>query len=283
VLGDKRIEGAKWDFHLQEDPRIGLMRLINFGEASADELKTALTDKDGEYAGYKGLIIDLRGNPGGTLYGAVKICDMFLDSGLIVSTKGRNGSPKEDYEADYGTVVPNDVPLVILVNHYSASASEIVSACLQDHKRAVIIGDRTWGKGSVQNVLEIDGGRTGAVRLTTSTYWRPSGVNIHREPDAKDTDTWGVSPNPGFEVKLTDEEMTKAIQARAEKDTYRPYDDKRQQHKPEPKPEDSKPEGEPKTEGEQKSVTEPFDDPQMRKAIEYLQKKIGKPGEKEAG
>jgi carboxyl-terminal processing protease len=270
VLGDKRTEGAKWDFHLQEDPRIGLLRLINFGEESAAELKAALTDKNGQYAGYKALIIDLRNNPGGTLYGAVKICDMFLDGGVIVTTKGRNGSPKDDYEAERGTVVPKDVPLVILVNHYSASASEIVSACLQDHKRAVIIGDRTWGKGSVQNVLEIDGGRTGAVRLTTSTYWRPSGVNIHREPDAKDSDTWGVSPNPGFEVKLTDEEMTKVIQARAEKDSYRPYDDP------------PKTDAEAETEGKQQPATEPFDDPQMHKAIEYLQQKIGKPGEKEA-
>ena len=91
--------------------------------------------------------------------------------------------------------------MVVLVNRYSASASEIVAACLQDHKRAVVIGERTWGKGSVQNVIELEDGRS-ALKLTTASYRRPNGKNIHRFPDAKETDEWGVMPDAGFEIKL---------------------------------------------------------------------------------
>ena len=85
----------------------------------------------------------------------------------------------------------------MLVNRYSASASEIVSACLQDHHRAVVIGERTWGKGSVQNVIELEGGRS-ALKLTTASYQRPNGKNIHRFPDAKETDEWGVHARHGL-------------------------------------------------------------------------------------
>src|SRR5207247_2888401 len=98
--------------------------------------------------------------------------------------------------------VHGDFPMAILVNHYSASASEIVSAALQDNGRAKIVGERTWGKGSVQNVIELDGGDS-ALKLTTAEYHRPNGHNIHRREKAKDTDEWGVMPDDGFEVKLS--------------------------------------------------------------------------------
>ena len=100
--------------------------------------------------------------------------------------------------------------MAVLVNRYSASASEIVSACLQDHQRAVIIGERTWGKGSVQNVIELEDGKS-ALKLTTASYQRPNGQNIHRFPDAKETDEWGVMPNEGFEVRLSDGEMAELM------------------------------------------------------------------------
>ena len=105
----------------------------------------------------------------------------------------------------------------MLVNHYSASASEIVSACLQDHKRAVVIGERTWGKGSVQNVIELEGGKS-ALKLTTASYHRPSGKNIHRFPDAKDSDEWGVMPDAGFEVKLNPRQTERLIRERRQRD-----------------------------------------------------------------
>lgn len=259
VLGDHRTEGARWDYHLQEDPTIAYVRIEGFGDKTASEVRKALTDDQGNFAGYRGIILDLRGNPGGTMHAAVEICDMFLEDGIIVSTRTRGGVEDDAYVAEPGVLVPHDVPVVVLLNHYSASASEIVAACLQDHGRAVVVGERSWGKGTVQNVIEIDQGNKGALRLTTSSYWRPSGVNIHREADAKDTDTWGVSPDKGLEVKLTDEETAKVVEARAKKDAFRPYETS--PPKEQPAAEASNPEP-------------PFDDPQLRKAIEYLHKKF---------
>ena len=110
--------------------------------------------------------------------------------------------------------------MAILVNRYSASASEIVSACLQDHHRAVVIGERTWGKGSVQNVIELEDGKS-ALKLTTASYQRPSGKNIHRFPDAKETDEWGVMPDEGFECRLADAEMGDLMRYRRDRDILR--------------------------------------------------------------
>lgn len=270
VLGDKRQEGATWDFHLQEDPRIAYLRLENFGDKTAEEVRRALTNKDGAFGDFQAIILDLRGNPGGTLLGAVEICDMFLDSGVIVSTRGRGGVADDIYEATQGTLVPANIPVVVLINQYSASASEIVAAALQDHQRATIIGQRTWGKGTVQNVIELDGGKS-ALRLTTSSYWRPSGVNIHRKKDAQENEMWGVSPSPGFEVKLTDDELRKVLEAREKRDLFRPYEDQPATTTPE------KNDGEKNDEtsnNEQEKAEPPFDDPQLRKAIEHLQQQL---------
>jgi carboxyl-terminal processing protease len=110
--------------------------------------------------------------------------------------------------------------MVVLVNRFSASASEIVSACLQDHNRAVIMGERTWGKGSVQSVIELEDGKS-ALKLTTAAYFRPSGKNIHHFPDAKDQDEWGVLPDKGFELKLNDEEMVELHKNRRDRDILR--------------------------------------------------------------
>ena len=110
--------------------------------------------------------------------------------------------------------------MVVLVNRYSASASEIVSACLQDHKRAIIVGERTWGKGSVQNVIELEGGKS-AIKLTTASYHRPSGKNIHRFPKATEADEWGVMPDEGYNLKLTDEELKQLYISTVERETFR--------------------------------------------------------------
>lgn len=281
VLGDKRIPGAKWDYHLQEDPRIALLRVSSFGDETADEIRAALTTPDGQPQDFQAIILDLRGNPGGTLVSAVDICDMFIDSGVIVTTRGRDGEVRAAYNATKDLLIPKDIPMVVLVNHYSASASEIVAACLQDHGRATVIGERTWGKGTVQNVIDLEGGKS-AVRLTTSSYWRPSDRNIHRTESAKDSDTWGVMPNEGYEVKLTDEELAKIIEMRSAKDLYRPYAKPPETTSP-PTTEDSpevpmdgaKPmeDGQPMLD-EQPATEVPLDDPQLRKAIELLQQKL---------
>ena len=144
---------------------------------------------------------------------------MFVSEGRIVSTKGRN-SPERTWDAHKeGTF--EGFPMVVLVNRLSASASEIVAACLQDHKRAIVIGERTWGKGSVQNVIELEDGHS-ALKLTTASYRRPNGKNIHRFPDAKETDEWGVMPDPGFEIKLSDSEMYALMLDRRARDVLQP-------------------------------------------------------------
>jgi carboxyl-terminal processing protease len=169
--------------------------------------------------GVRGLILDLRGNPGGLLTSAVAIADLFLTDGRIVSTHGRR-SPEKAYAAKAaGTLFEPAVrqPVAVLIDRYSASASEIVAAALQDHGRAVVVGERSFGKGSVQNVFPLED-RTTALKLTTQSYRRPSGKNIHRFPDSKDADEWGVSPTPGFEVKLTDEERLAYLVGRRKRD-----------------------------------------------------------------
>ena len=202
VLGDHRKADGTWDYFLDSKRRIGCIRLTAFSRDTAAELERVLTQLKSE--NMRGLILDLRFDPGGLLSAAIEVSDLFISAGRIVSTKGRN-SPERTWDAHKeGTF--EGFPMVVLVNRLSASASEIVAACLQDHKRAVIIGERTWGKGSVQNVIELDDGRS-ALKLTTASYRRPNGKNIHRFPDAKETDEWGVMPDAGFEIKLSDSEM----------------------------------------------------------------------------
>ena len=217
VLGDRRLKDGSWEFFLEAHPEIGYIRLSSFGENTADDLKDAYLEVAARDQETLGLIIDLRQNPGGLLETAVEVCDLFLSSGDIVSIRGRDKLVARRYEAKNGTLVSPDLPLAILVDHYSASASEIVSACLQDHERAIIIGERSWGKGTVQSVLELEGGRS-ALRLTTATYWRPSGKNIHRLAKSKTTDDWGVSPNEGYEVKFEKDEFLNVLRERRKRD-----------------------------------------------------------------
>jgi carboxyl-terminal processing protease len=197
VLGDRRKADDSWDFMYDKDQKIGYVRITSFIQNTFEELKKVLVDLKAD--GLRGLVLDLRDNPGGLLGAAVEISDLFVTDGLIVSTKGRNTVSKT-YEAQReGTF--EDFPIVVLVNQNSASAAEIVSACLQDHKRAKVVGQRTYGKGSVQNIIELEDGNS-VLKLTVATYQRPSGKNIHRFKNAKPSDEWGVSPDPGLEVKL---------------------------------------------------------------------------------
>lgn len=202
VLGDTYKKDDAWDYMINKKDKIGYIRLTHFSRHSAEELKDALEDLIKQ--DMKGLILDLRFNPGGLLSQATEISDLFIESGKIVSTQGRNSRNRKWEATKAGTYA--DFPMAVLVNRYSASASEIVSACLQDHKRARIIGERTWGKGSVQNVIELEEGDS-ALKLTTASYHRPSGKNIHRFPGSKDTDVWGVTPEKEYRLRLTDKEM----------------------------------------------------------------------------
>ena len=216
VMGDLRKDGDAWDFMLDKGRHIGYIRITAFSRETAHDLKKAVDELKSQ--DLKGLIIDLRFNPGGLLTSAIDISDMFVSKGRIVSTKGRN-TPEKTWDAQSeGTY--EGFPIAVLVNRYSASASEIFSACLQDHHRAVVIGERTWGKGSVQNVIDLENGKS-ALKLTTASYQRPSGKNIHRFPDSKDSDEWGVMPDKGFELRLGDSEMGELMRYRRDRDILR--------------------------------------------------------------
>ncbi len=162
---------------------IGYIKLIQFQQDTSEELAKALKAQMKRKDGLKGLVLDLRNNPGGLLDQAVKVADEFVGSGLIVYTDGRLESQKFKYSAHReGTY--RGFPMVVLVNAGSASASEIVAGALQDHRRAVLLGTRTFGKGSVQTILPLEDGS--ALRLTTARYYTPNGRSIQAkgiEPD----------------------------------------------------------------------------------------------------
>jgi carboxyl-terminal processing protease len=202
VVGDRRKPDGSWEYTLEDHPEIGYIRIKEFGEKTAIELERVATVLP---QNLRGLIVDLRYNTGGLLDRAVEVCDLFLNEGTIVTIKSRGGEiDREPYVAQSGTSFSEDLPIAILVNSGTASASEIVAACLQDHERAIVVGERSYGKGTVQQIIKIDGGRS-ALKLTVSSYWRPSGRNIHRLSD-QTSDEWGVSPNAGYEISLTDEQ-----------------------------------------------------------------------------
>ena len=155
-------------------PEIGYIRISNFQSKTAEELESAL-EKLEKNSKLKGLILDLRNNPGGLLTQAIEVSDLFLDSGLIVSTKGRD--PSEDIEVfAHKNKKERSYPIIVLVNGGSASAAEIVAGALQDNKKALILGTRTFGKGSVQTILPLSDGS--GLRLTTARYYTPSGRSI---------------------------------------------------------------------------------------------------------
>ena len=176
------------------EPGYGYIRLAQFQERSDRDMQRALEKMSAEKGGLKGLVLDLRNNPGGLLTQAVRVSDMFLESGLIVYTEGRIEAQKQKYFAQKdGTWT--DFPVVVLVNGGSASASEIVAGALQDHKRAVVLGTKTFGKGSVQTILPLDD--NSALRLTTARYFTPNGRSIQATGIVPDINVDNASPQDG--------------------------------------------------------------------------------------
>jgi len=286
VLADRRKPNDQWDFMLDKDKQIAQIRITGFNQNTADELKKALAQITDE--GAKGLILDLRDDPGGLLSAAVDVSDIFLSSGEIVSTKGRNTAPKK-YEARRDSPY-EELPMVVLVNQNSASASEIVSAALQDHGRAVVVGQRSYGKGSVQSILDLEDGYS-VLKLTVASYYRPSGENIHRFRNAKPSDKWGVTPDKGMEVKLTPREYVQWALGRHDRDQDASAKGHRRTPTPSALAESEKGKAAPKTEtsaakpkaGSEKSkaksgrsheLTGPFVDKQLDKALEILRSKL---------
>lgn len=205
VVGDHRNEEHDWVYRLRDQPDVAYIRLKSFGEKTVNELKSVLLDLDNDFSA---LVLDLRGNGGGLLYAAGDVCDMFLSGGDIVSTRTRGGNIDEALSASPGTLVNESIPMGILVDGNSASASEIVAACLQDNRRATIVGERTFGKGTVQEIIPLEYGKS-ALRITIARYYRPNNENIHRGPDATEADQWGVTPDNGFLVPMDRDSLRK--------------------------------------------------------------------------
>jgi carboxyl-terminal processing protease len=211
VRGVERLEsesGDAWDFMLDKPAGIAYIRLTNFNPGSTEELHSALVEAQAQ--GMQGLILDVRHNPGGLLHVAVGTVSTFLREGQVVRTDGRKEKPQEQVvsgEADFA-----ELPLVVLVNEHSASASEILAGALRDHDRAVVLGERTFGKGSVQRVYSLHRLLFGSSRskarlkLTTARYKLPNGKSPHKGPDAEE---WGVDPD--WVVELTPKEFSKVL------------------------------------------------------------------------
>jgi carboxyl-terminal processing protease len=220
VAGDTRNADGSWNFLLEGRDRIGYVRITCFTDATVREFKETLERLKAR--GLRGLVLDLRDNPGGYVEASVDVCKMLIRSGVIVTTRGRSGAARKVYSKVYCADRPEpfvDVPLAVVVNENTASAAEIVAACLQDHRRAKIVGSRTYGKGTVQEVIDL-GWDYGAMKFTTASYRRPSDENIQRPRDPKSKAPWGVSPDQGCQVALTSKEFAAWQRWRARRDTF---------------------------------------------------------------
>jgi len=245
VLGDTRNADDSWNFHLPGHPEIGYVRITNFGDFTAAELQKAVTALHGE--SLKGLVLDLRFNGGGRLEAAIDVCSLFLPNGkTVLTTKGRNQQVLEEFRS-HGPTPMLDTPLVVLVNGQSASASEIVAACLQDYHRAVVCGQRSYGKGTVQSVLGVERNKS-LLKLTIAYYWRPSQRNIHRRKESKDSDEWGVMPEAGFAVDMSQQQVDALREAWSDREIVR--------------------KGHAATGDPQVNILDV--DPQLKRAVEYL-------------
>jgi carboxyl-terminal processing protease len=259
IKGWKRTgDGSKWDFLMDSKNKLGYIRMTSFIEDTDRELDRAVESLMAQ--GMKGLILDLRFNPGGLLKQSTEIADRFIRKGVLVSTKGRK-SPYQEWNArDDGNYA--DFPVVVLINEYSASASEILAGALKDHNRATIVGSRSFGKGSVQNVIQLDDGKS-LLKLTTAYYYLPSGRCLHKVDGAKD---WGVDPDK--DVKMTPAEAAALIKTRRDAEIIRNPNE-------EPKKEEPKKEEVKKEESkEEPKKEEPFVDKQLDAARDVLLGKI---------
>jgi carboxyl-terminal processing protease len=217
VKGYQRKPNNEWDFYCCDDPKIAYLRVTQFTSETYDRLKPVLEDliKDG----MRGLILDLRFNPGGRLDQAIDIVDLFVEKGVILSTRGRSRPEHveraEDVRSRDSIPLLPHFPMIVLVNEHSASASEIVAGSLMDNKRALVIGQRTYGKGSVQELIPLDN-KGGELKLTVAYYYLPSGRLVHKKKDATD---WGVQPQ--ITVPMTQEQQRAAMNQRYEQELFK--------------------------------------------------------------
>lgn len=204
---ERQADGQSWNYMLDEETGVAYIRISGFHPDTHEELVQAL--KAAQRQGMRGLILDLRHNPGGLLDVAVRSVSTFVGNGEVVSTGGRREARTSMRVTDEPFQVKT--PMVVLINEGSASASEILAGAFQDHHRAIVLGERSFGKGSVQRVLTLGG--SARLKLTTAIYYLPSGRSPHKDPDAE---IWGVSPD--VEVALTPKEFRQVL--KRETDTY---------------------------------------------------------------
>ncbi len=246
VLGWKRDTQDQWDYWLNPAERIAYLRITGFLDTTPEmfnERIRALQDM-----GMRALVLDLRFNPGGSLPAAVAVADRFLDRGTIVSVRGR-WRAEEVYPAHTENILPN-FPVVVVVNDQTASGAEILAGALRDHHRAEVVGKRTFGKGSVQEIIELGNGNS-AIKLTTAYYYLPNGELVHRTAEAEKNRSWGVAPT--VTVELTNEQKKELLQARMEADRIYGATSRPAAMKP----------------------VEPLVDPQLEKAIEVIREQLG--------
>ena len=202
------------------EPGFGYLRISTFQSRTADELRKAAQEikSENKADGLKGVILDLRNNPGGVLNAAVGVSDLFLEEGLIVYTEGRVSDSQLKFNAKPHDILKN-IPMVVLVNAGSASASEIVAGALQDHKRAIIIGEKTFGKGSVQTILPMN--NQSALKLTTARYYTPNGRSIQAsgiEPDIKIDRLKVAELDPALNTVIKEENLSGHLENRSTPD-----------------------------------------------------------------
>jgi carboxyl-terminal processing protease len=267
----KADDPTRWDFIADPQYKIAVIRLVEFTRPTTKEIDEAL--KEAVAAGAKALVLDMRGNPGGLLDEAEHIADRFLADGVIVRTRGRHDTGRDIKAKNDGSVWEDaaKLPMAVLVDRASASAAEIVAAALQDHGRAVVVGERSYGKGSVQRSIELAGGTT-ALKLTTEIWLTPNGKHIHRTPQSKAEDDWGVRPNDGFEVKMTDEQVVQYFLHLREAELIRKTPG--EAAKPPEKPPEPNPNPVKLKPGELPKLDPNFKDPVLEKALEHLRGKV---------
>jgi carboxyl-terminal processing protease len=242
LKGDHYNPDRTWDFMADDGSRIGYLRLTEVAGESARDMQTAI--KQLRAGGMQGLVLDLRNNPGGLLDQAVAVSRLFVSTGRILTIKGRAG--EQVYDATWPNAFAG-FPMAVLVNRNTASAAEIIAACLQDHERAVVVGERTFGQGIVRSIFPLKDG-VGSLKIPVASYFRPNGKTMNRYPGAIESDDWGVRPDPGYEVAMTDDELKAWEKDRNARDF----------------PSESAPQ------------TAPFQDRQWEKAMAYIREQIGR-------
>lgn len=214
VFGATRNADNSWNYWLDADRKIAHLRLGNVVESTPDEMSDILSSLRNE--GLRGVVLDLRGCPGGALKGSLRAAELFLGEGTVATVRYRN-QPEDVYRSTKEGK-HNDFPIVVLINEDSTGGAEMIAAALQDHHRAVLVGQRTHGKGNVQILHSV--GSVG-LKVTSGVLMRPNGKPLHRFPDSKAGDPWGVLPDPGHEFNVSTE-VRRTLKTWWEEQTMRP-------------------------------------------------------------